>query len=188
PVRRPVDVGELVLGLNCGGSDGWSGITANPALGVASDMVVAGGGRSVRAETPEIYGADDLLLQRATGPDVAGELREVISRWEKHVQLAGESLDNNPSPGNKEGGITTSLEKSLGAVAKGGHAALAAVYEYAEQISQPGFGFMDTPGYDPVSVTGLIAGGANVVVFTTGRGSALGYGLVPVIKVATNTE
>lgn len=188
PVRRPVDVGELVLGLNCGGSDGWSGITANPALGVASDMVVAGGGRSVLAETPEIYGAEDLLLQRATSPDVAGKLREVISRWEKHVQSAGESLDNNPSPGNKEGGITTILEKSLGAVAKGGHAPLAAVYEYAEQISQPGFGFMDTPGYDPVSVTGLIAGGANVVVFTTGRGSALGYGLVPVIKVATNTE
>lgn len=188
PVRRPVAVSELVLGLNCGGSDGWSGITANPALGVASDMVVAGGGRSVLAETPEIYGAEDLLLQRATSPDVAGKLREVISRWEKHVQLAGESLDNNPSPGNKEGGITTILEKSLGAVAKGGHAPLAAVYEYAEQISQPGFGFMDTPGYDPVSVTGLIAGGANVVVFTTGRGSALGYGLVPVIKVATNTE
>lgn len=185
--REDFDLSKLVLGLNCGGSDGWSGITANPALGVASDMVVARGGASVLAETPEIYGAEDLLLARATEPTVADKLRDIIARWESAVELTGESLDNNPSPGNKEGGITTILEKSLGAVAKGGHAPMSAVYEYAEPIETPGFGFMDTPGYDPVSVTGLIAGGANVVVFTTGRGSALGYGLVPVIKVSTNS-
>lgn len=185
--REEIGVDELVLGLNCGGSDGWSGITANPALGVASDMIVERGGKSVLAETPEIYGAEDLLLNRAASPEVGDKLRRIIERWEKDVEVTGESLDNNPSPGNKEGGITTILEKSLGAVAKGGHSPMTAVYEYAEEIDVPGFGFMDTPGYDPVSVTGLIAGGANVVVFTTGRGSALGYGIVPVIKVSTNS-
>lgn len=187
PVREDIPVSELVLGLNCGGSDGWSGITANPALGVASDMLVARGGKSVLAETPEIYGAEDLLLNRAVSDEVGQKLRDIIARWEADVEVTGESLDNNPSPGNKEGGITTILEKSLGAVAKGGHAPMSAVYEFAEPIDEPGFGFMDTPGYDPVSVTGLIAGGANVVVFTTGRGSALGYGIVPVIKLATNS-
>lgn len=185
--REEVPISELRLGLNCGGSDGWSGITANPALGVASDMLVAAGGRSVLAETPEIYGAEDLLLDRAASPEIADKFRGLIKRWEHEVAATGDSLDNNPSPGNKAGGITTILEKSLGAAAKGGHSPLEAVYDYAEQIDTDGFGFMDTPGYDPVSVTGLIAGGANVVVFTTGRGSALGYGLAPVIKVSTNS-
>ena len=185
--REPIDVSELVLGLNCGGSDGWSGITANPALGHASDLLVAAGGRSVLAETPEIYGAEDLLLERAVNPQVAEKFQSLITRWERDVAASGDSLDNNPSPGNKAGGITTILEKSLGAASKSGHAPLAAVYEYAQAIDVPGLGFMDTPGYDPVSVTGLIAGGANVVVFTTGRGSALGYALAPVIKVSTNT-
>ncbi|QIK73097.1 altronate dehydratase [Propioniciclava coleopterorum] len=184
--REDIGVDELVLGLNCGGSDGWSSLTANPALGVASDLLVAHGGTSVLAETPEIYGAEDLLLGRAE-PATADRLRAIIARWEREIAAAGETLDNNPSPGNKAGGITTILEKSLGAVSKAGHAPLAAVYEYAQRIDTPGLGFMDTPGYDPVSVTGLIAGGANVVVFTTGRGSALGSQLVPVIKVATNT-
>lgn len=188
PEREPISVDQLVLGLNCGGSDGWSGITANPALGVASDMLVSLGGRSVLAETPEIYGAEDLLLNRAASEAVSDRLRSVVARWEERAAATGESLDNNPSPGNKAGGITTILEKSLGAVAKAGHAPLSAVYEYAERISTPGLGFMDTPGYDPVSVTGLIAGGANVVAFTTGRGSALGYGIVPVIKIATNSQ
>lgn len=185
--REEFPVSELRLGLNCGGSDGWSGITANPALGVASDMLVARGGRSVLAETPEVYGAEDLLLSRATSPEIKNKFNSIIETWEESMAQAGDSLDNNPSPGNKAGGLTTILEKSLGAAAKGGHAPLEAVYEYAEEISTPGFGFMDTPGYDPVSVTGLIAGGANVVVFTTGRGSALGYSLVPVIKVSTNS-
>lgn len=185
--REEVPASELVLGLNCGGSDGWSGITANPALGVASDLLVAQGGRSVLAETPEIHGAEQLLLDRATSPEVAAELTRITERWAADAAASGDSLDNNPSPGNKAGGLTTILEKSLGAVAKAGHAPLSAVYEYADRIDTPGLGFMDTPGYDPVSVTGLIAGGATVVVFTTGRGSAIGSALAPVVKVSTNT-
>jgi altronate hydrolase len=186
--REECDVSELVLGLNCGGSDGYSGITANPALGLASDRLVAYGGRSVLAETPEVYGAEHLLTRRAVSRDVGERLLERIDWWRRYAEQGGGTLDNNPSPGNKAGGLTTILEKSLGAVAKGGSAELAAVYRYAEPISVPGFGFMDTPGYDPVSVTGLVAGGANVVVFTTGRGSVLGCKPAPSIKVATNTE
>ncbi len=186
--RVECDVSELVLGLNCGGSDGYSGITANPALGLASDRLVAYGGRSVLAETPEVFGAEHLLTRRAVSREVGRLLLDRIDWWRGYAESGGGTLDNNPSPGNKAGGLTTILEKSLGAVAKGGSAELRAVYQYAERISEPGFGFMDTPGYDPVSVTGLIAGGANVVVFTTGRGSVLGGKPTPVVKVATNTE
>lgn len=186
--RTECDVSELVLGLNCGGSDGYSGITANPALGYASDRLVAYGGRSVLAETPEVFGAEHLLTRRAVGEDVGRRLLDRIEWWRRYAEEGGGSLDNNPSPGNKAGGLTTILEKSLGAVAKAGSAELRAVYQYAEPISEPGLGFMDTPGYDPVSVTGLVAGGANVVVFTTGRGSVLGCKPTPSIKVATNTQ
>jgi altronate hydrolase len=185
--RVECDVSELVLALNCGGSDGYSGITANPALGWASDRLVAYGGTSVLAETPEVYGAEHLLTARAVKPEVAQRLLDRIDWWRGYVAAGGGTLDNNPSPGNKAGGLTTILEKSLGAVAKGGQADLSAVYEYAEPITERGFGFMDTPGYDPVSVTGLVAGGANVVVFTTGRGSVFGCRPTPSIKVATNT-
>ncbi len=185
--RVECDVSELVLGLNCGGSDGYSGITANPALGWASDRLVAYGGTSVLAETPEVYGAEHLLTARATRPRVAKRLLDRIDWWRGYVAAGGGTLDNNPSPGNKAGGLTTILEKSLGAVAKGGQADLTAVYDYAEQITGRGFTFMDTPGYDPVSVTGLVAGGATVVVFTTGRGSVFGCRPTPSIKVATNT-
>ncbi|MCL3859403.1 UxaA family hydrolase [Actinotalea sp. K2] len=186
--REDCDVSELVLGLNCGGSDGYSGITANPALGHASDLLVAYGARSVLAETPEVFGAEHLLTRRAVSREVGQRLLDRIEWWRGYAEQGGGTLDNNPSPGNKAGGLTTILEKSLGAVAKGGSAELAAVYQYAEPISAPGFGFMDTPGYDPVSVTGLVAGGANVVVFTTGRGSVLGCKPSPSIKVATNTQ
>ena len=186
--REPCDVSELVLGLNCGGSDGYSGITANPALGWASDLLVAYGARSVLAETPEVFGAEHLLTRRATSPEVAQKLLDRIEWWKAYTAAGGGTLDNNPSPGNKAGGLTTILEKSLGAVAKAGQSDLAAVYEYAERIDTPGLGFMDTPGYDPVSVTGLIAGGATVVCFTTGRGSVLGAKPTPSIKLATNTE
>jgi altronate hydrolase len=186
--RVPVPVSELVLGLNCGGSDGYSGITANPALGVASDLLVAYGGTSILAETPEIFGAEHLLTSRAVSPAVAERLLERIQWWEAYAAHGGGSLDNNPSPGNKAGGLTTILEKSLGAVAKGGQADLCAVYEYAEQVTTRGLVFMDTPGYDPVSVTGIIAGGATVVCFTTGRGSVFGAKPTPSIKLATNTE
>lgn len=187
--RETVDVSELILALNCGGSDGYSGITANPALGWASDRLVAYGATSVLAETPEVFGAEHLLTRRATQPTVAQRLLDRIEWWKAYAAAGQGSLDNNPSPGNKAGGLTTILEKSLGAVAKGGQADLAAVYEYAEPIApHAGFAFMDTPGYDPVSVTGLVAGGATVVVFTTGRGSVFGSRPAPTIKVATNTE
>lgn len=186
--RQPCDVSELVLGLNCGGSDGYSGITANPALGWASDLLVSYGGRSVLAETPEVFGAEHLLTRRAVSPEVAQKLLDRIEWWKQYAQAGGGTLDNNPSPGNKAGGLTTILEKSLGAVAKAGQSDLAAVYRYAERIDTPGLGFMDTPGYDPVSVTGLIAGGATVICFTTGRGSVLGGKPSPSIKLATNTR
>jgi altronate hydrolase len=186
--RATVPASALVLGLNCGGSDGYSGITANPALGRASDLLVAQGGASVLAETPEVFGAEHLLTRRAVSREVGQRLLDRIAWWHKYVEAGGGTLDNNPSPGNKAGGLTTILEKSLGAVAKGGTAPMSAVYEYAERITSPGFAFMDTPGYDPVSVTGLVAGGATVVCFTTGRGSVLGGKPAPVIKIATNSE
>lgn len=185
--RTPQPLRRLVLALNCGGSDGASGITANPALGVASDLLVRHGATTVLAETPEIYGAEHLLTRRAVRPEVGQQVVDLIRWWEDHVRRHGASIDNNPSVGNKEGGLTTIFEKSLGAVAKGGQAPLAAVYRYAEPIRTPGFCFMDTPGYDPVSMTGLVAGGCNVAVFTTGRGSVYGCKPAPCLKVATNT-
>ena len=185
--RTPVPASELVLGLECGGSDGYSGITANPALGVAADLLVQHGGTAVLGETPEIYGAEHLLTRRATSREVGERLVERIRWWEDYVKRCGASLDNNPAPGNKEGGLTTILEKSLGAVAKGGSQDLSGVYEYAEPITAKGFVFMDTPGYDPVSVTGMVAGGANVVCFTTGRGSVFGSKPAPCLKLATNS-
>jgi altronate hydrolase len=187
-LRRTLQpVSKLILAENCGGSDGNSGITANPALGVASDELVRYGGTSVLAETPEIYGAEHLLTRRAVSPQVGEKLLERIRWWENHARQFNSTIDNNPSFGNKQGGLTTIYEKSLGAVAKGGQSPLAAVYEYAEPISTPGFCFMDTPGYDPVSMTGLVAGGCNVGVFTTGRGSVYGCKPAPCIKVATNS-
>lgn len=186
--REPCDVSELVLGLNCGGSDGYSGITANPALGHASDLLVSYGATSVLAETPEVFGAEHLLTRRAATPQVAERLLARISWWQEYARAGGGTLDNNPSPGNKAGGLTTILEKSLGAVAKAGQSDLTEVYEYAERIDAKGLCFMDTPGYDPVSVTGLIAGGATVVCFTTGRGSVLGAKPTPSIKLSTNSE
>ncbi len=186
--RTDVPARELVLGLECGGSDAYSGISANPALGVAADLLVRQGGTAVLGETPEIYGAEHLLTRRAVTRAVGEQLVARVHWWESYVKSCGASLDNNPSPGNKEGGLTTILEKSLGAVAKGGSSPLAAVYEYAEQVTAKGFVFMDTPGYDPVSVTGMVAGGANVVCFTTGRGSVFGSKPAPCIKLATNSD
>jgi altronate hydrolase len=186
--RSPVCAGELVLGLECGGSDAYSGISANPALGVAADLLVQQGGTAVLGETPEIYGAEHLLTRRAASREVGERLVERILWWERYVSNCGASLDNNPSPGNKAGGLTTIIEKSLGAVAKGGSSNLEAVYEYAESVKAKGLVFMDTPGYDPVSVTGMVAGGANVICFTTGRGSVFGSKPAPCIKIATNSE
>ncbi|MEK6439319.1 UxaA family hydrolase [Pseudonocardia sp. T1-2H] len=186
--RTTVPASELVLGLNCGGSDAYSGITANPALGAAVDLLVCHGGTAVLGETPEIYGAEHLLTRRAVSREVADRLVERIKWWEKYTADNHGSMDNNPSPGNKAGGLTTILEKSLGAVAKGGTTNLTGVYGYAERVTAKGFTFMDTPGYDPVSVTGIVAGGATVMCFTTGRGSVLGCKPTPSLKLATNTD
>ncbi|RJE79015.1 UxaA family hydrolase [Paracoccus sp. JM45] len=184
--RATAGVAHLRIGLQCGGSDGFSGITANPALGVACDMLAAQGASVVLSETPEIFGAERLLLDRAASPDIAGKLLERLDWWQDYAARNGASLDNNPSPGNKAGGLTTILEKSLGAVAKAGGTPLNAVLEYGQTITAAGLNFMDTPGYDPVSVTGQIAGGAQLIVFTTGRGSAFGSKPAPTIKLATN--
>jgi altronate hydrolase/galactarate dehydratase len=186
--RTPAPAAALTVGLQCGGSDGYSGITANPALGVASDMLVAHGGTTILSETPEVYGAEHLLTRRAVSREVGERLIERIRWWEDYTARNGGEMDNNPSPGNKRGGLTTILEKSLGAVAKGGSAPLAGVYKFGEAIATPGFVFMDSPGYDPCSVTGQIASGATLIVFTTGRGSVSGYKPVPCIKLATNSE
>ncbi|MEZ5647620.1 MAG: altronate dehydratase family protein [Alphaproteobacteria bacterium] len=185
--RQSVSVSHLKLGLQCGGSDGFSALTANPALGVASDILVQHGGTAVLSETPEIYGAEHILLSRAVSRDIADKLLERLSWWQAYTSRTGETLDNNPSPGNKEGGLTTILEKSLGAVAKGGTSPLVDVVQFAETLKTSGFVFMDTPGYDPVSVTGQVAGGCNIVCFTTGRGSCFGCKPVPSLKLATNT-
>lgn len=186
--REPIPASELVIGMQCGGSDGYSGITANPALGVASDLVVAQGGTTILSETSEIYGAEHLLTRRARTQEIGEKLISRIRWWEDYCVRNKGELNNNPSPGNKKGGLTTILEKSLGAVAKGGTAPLEGVYLYAEPIDRKGFVFMDSPGYDPCSVTGQVASGANLIVFTTGRGSVSGYKPVPCIKIATNTE
>ncbi len=186
--RTTVSASNLILGTNCGGSDGYSGITANPALGVASDMIVACGGTSILAETTEIYGAEHLLTRRARSRAVAEKLLERIEWWKGYCSNYGEEFDNNPSVGNKAGGLTTIAEKSLGAVSKGGSTALEAVYEYAEPVTQRGFVVMDTPGFDPASVTGIVAGGANLVAFTTGRGSCFGFKPAPSFKIASNSS
>lgn len=185
--RTKCPASELKVALQCGGSDAWSGVTANPALGYACDLLVAQGGTGVLAETPEIYGAEHLLTARAASPEVGERLIGLIDWWEDYTARNKGSMDNNPSPGNKKGGLTTILEKSLGAAAKGGTTPLTGVYKYAEEVRARGFTFMDSPGYDPASVTGQIAGGCNLVCFTTGRGSAFGSKPAPTVKVATNS-
>ena len=186
--RETVPASHLLLALQCGGSDGYSGISANPALGAAVDLLVRHGGSAILSETPEIYGAEHLLTRRAVTREVGEKLIRRIKWWEEYTARNGNEMNNNPSPGNKAGGLTTILEKSLGAVAKGGTTNLVDVYEYAEAVTARGFVYMDTPGYDPVSATGQIAGGANLVCFTTGRGSAYGCKPAPSLKLATNTR
>ena len=178
---------DLILALECGGSDGYSGISANPALGAAADLLVLNGGTACLGETPEVYGAEHLLTRRAVSPDVGQKLVDRIQWWEQYTKANHAEMNNNPAPGNKAGGLTTILEKSLGAVAKGGTTNLVDVYEYAQPITEKGFVFMDTPGYDPASITGMVAGGANITCFTTGRGSVFGGKPVPSLKLATNT-
>ncbi len=186
--RETVSARHLTVGLQCGGSDGFSAISANPAVGAAVDLLVAEGGTAILSETPEIYGAEQLLLARTPDSAVAARLRRFIDWWTAHARADGGTLDNNPSAGNKEGGIMTILEKSLGAVAKAGSTPLRAVYKYAEPVTLPGLVFMDSPGYDPMSATGQVAGGANLVCFTTGRGSCFGCAPAPSVKISTTTE
>lgn len=185
--RTPQPISALNVALQCGGSDGWSGVTANPALGLAVDELVRHGGTAVLSETTEIYGAEHLLTRRAVNAQVADKLLGQVRWWEEHTRRLNIEIDNNPSPGNKAGGLTTIYEKSLGAVAKGGNTPLTAVYAYAEPITERGMVFMDTPGYDPVSATGQVSGGCNLIVFTTGRGSVFGFKPAPSIKIATNS-
>ena len=186
--RHLVPASHLVLALECGGSDAYSGISANPALGVAVDLLVKNGGTAILSETPEIYGAEHLLTRRAVNRDVGEKLVQYIRWWEEHTASLGGEINNNPTPGNKAGGLTTILEKSLGAAAKGGTTNLMEVYGYAEPVAAKGLVFMDTPGYDAVSVTGMVAGGANIICFTTGRGSVCGFKPAPTLKLASNTE
>ncbi len=186
--RETVPASELMLALQCGGSDGYSGITANPALGAAVDILVRHGGTAILSETPEIYGAEHLLTRRAATPEVGQKLVDLIHWWEDYTVRNRGEMNKNPSPGKMGGGLTRILYKSLGAAAMGGTTVLNDVYRYAEQVKTKGFVFMDTPGYDPVSATGQVAGGANILAFTTGRGSAYGCKPTPSIKLATNSE
>ncbi|KAA5545319.1 altronate dehydratase [Roseiconus nitratireducens] len=187
-VRSPADASSLCIAVECGGSDGYSGITANPAIGAVSDRVVACGGTSIISETTELYGAEHLLCERSRSPEVAQKLIDRLHWWQQHVAHYGGELDNNPSVGNKAGGLTTITEKSLGAVSKSGTTALEAVYDYAQRVTARGLTVMDTPGFDPASVTGKVAGGANLVLFSTGRGSCFGCKPTPVIKIASNSD
>jgi altronate dehydratase len=186
--RTNIPVSELTVALQCGGSDSYSGITANPALGFASDMIIDHGGTTLLSETPEIYGAEHLLFEKSSNEKNIEKLNKQIEWWKKYVASNDSTLDNNPSPGNKKGGLTTILEKSLGAVSKAGNRNMVDVLDYAEQVKTKGFNFMNSPGYDPVSVTGQVASGANVICFTTGRGSCFGFKPTPSIKIATNTN
>jgi altronate hydrolase len=186
--RTPQPMSKILLGTNCGGSDAFSGISANPALGYASDLVVRSGGTSVLAEIPECMGAEHLLTRRAVDEATGRKVIDVMNWYQEYLRRFGGSWDDNPSPGNKAGGITNVCEKSLGAVAKGGTTALSGVFAYAERINRPGFVLMNTPGYDPVSLTGIAAGGSNMICFTTGRGTGIGFPVVPVIKISTNSR
>ena len=185
--RVTVPASELTVALQCGGSDGYSGVSANPALGAASDLLVRHGGTVILSETPETYGAEHLLTRRAVSQEVGEKLVGLMRWWEDYTRQQGAEMNANPSPGNKAGGLTTILEKSLGAMAKAGSTNLVDVVRYAEEVKARGFVFMDTPGYDPVAATGQVAGGANLVCFTTGRGSVFGCKPAPSIKLATNT-
>lgn len=186
--RQTLPVSHLTLGLECGGSDAFSGLTANPALGAAVDILVAKGGTAILGETTEIYGTEQFLARRAIRPEVGRKILDVVNWWRNHTRMHESEINNNPSPGNKAGGLTTILEKALGAVAKAGATPLLDVYPYAAPVRSKGLVFMDTPGYDPVSITGMVAGGANMICFTTGRGSVLGCKPVPVVKLASNSR
>ncbi|WP_165855782.1 UxaA family hydrolase [Marinobacter sp. JSM 1782161] len=185
--RQPVSASHLKIGLECGGSDGFSGISANPALGAAMDILVRHGGTAILSETPEIHGVEFMLTRRAVSRDVGQKLLDRLAWWEDYTRGHSGQFNGVVGPGNQAGGLANIFEKSLGSAMKGGTTPLQAVYEYAEPIDSNGFVFMDSPGYDPVAVTGQIASGANLICFTTGRGSMFGSKPAPTIKLASNT-
>ena len=186
--KEEFPLSELIVGTECGGSDPTSGLAANPAIGAMSDLVVQAGGTSILSETSEFIGAEHILARRAINKEVHDRIYEITSRFEAHFHAVGEDVrQGNPSPGNKAGGITTLEEKSLGCIHKGGHSPINAVYDYAKQVeSKQGLVIMDTPGNDPSSVAAMVAGGAQVVVFSSGRGTPTGNPIVPVIKITGN--
>jgi altronate hydrolase len=185
--RSPVPASHLKIGLECGGSDGFSGITANPALGAAMDILVRHGGTAILSETPEIHGVEFMLTRRAITPAVGQKLLDRLAWWERYAAGQNAQFNGVVGHGNQAGGLANIFEKSLGSAMKGGTTPLRAVYEYAEPIDEPGFVFMDSPGYDPVACTGQIASGAQLICFTTGRGSMFGSKPAPTIKLASNT-
>jgi altronate dehydratase large subunit len=187
--REEFDISELIVGTNCGGSDPTSGLASNPVVGNLSDRLVDLGSTSILCETTEFIGAEHILAKQAATPEIADQIYTIIKRYEDHLTNVGESLRNgNPSPGNKAGGITTLEEKSLGCIHKGGHRPIVEVFDYAQSPTRKGLVIMDTPGYDIASVTGVAAGGAQVMVFTTGRGSPTGNPIMPVIKITANKQ
>lgn len=187
--REEADITELIIGLECGGSDAWSGITANPSIGAFSDMIVKDGGTSILAETTEAIGAEHILAANAINDKVKTKFLETVHKYEERIKATGEDIRSaNPTPGNMEGGLTTLEEKSLGCIKKGGNTPLKEVLSYAQPPSEKGFVFMDTPGYDVESVCGLAAGGAQIILFSTGKGSPTGSPVAPVIKIGTNPK
>lgn len=185
--KEEFDIAELIVGTECGGSDPTSGIASNPVVGNLSDRLIDLGATSILSETTEFIGAEHILVEQAASPEIGQQILDIIKRYEDHIKNVGESLRNgNPSPGNKAGGITTLEEKSLGCIHKGGHRPIVEVIDYAEMPTKRGLVIMDTPGYDVASVTGMVAGGCQVVVFTTGRGTPTGNAITPVIKITAN--
>ena len=186
--KEEFPLSELIVGTECGGSDPTSGLAANVLIGQLSDLMVREGGTSILSETTEFIGAEHILARRAATPEVRERIFEIVHRYEEALRLVGEEVrEGNPSPGNKTGGITTLEEKSLGCIHKGGHSPVNAVYDYAKQVApKSGLVIMDTPGNDPSSVAAMVAGGAQVVVFSTGRGTPTGNPIAPVIKITGN--
>lgn len=188
-VMEEADINELIIGLECGGSDAWSGITANPSIGAFSDLIVEDGGTSILAETTEAIGAEHILAGSAINQEVREQFLSIVRNYEQRIKETGEDIRSaNPTPGNMAGGLTTLEEKSLGCIKKGGSTPLKEVLSYSQSPSEKGFVFMDTPGYDVESVCGLAAGGAQIVLFSTGKGSPTGSPIVPVIKIGTNPK
>ena len=184
--REGIPISELIIGLKCGGSDGFSGITANPVVGVFSDRLVAEGGTTILTEVPEMFGAETILMNRCENREIFDKTVRLINDFKAYFTDHGQPVYENPSPGNKEGGITTLEEKSLGCTQKAGHATVVDVLKYGEQVKRKGLNLLESPGNDLVASTALVMSGAHIVLFTTGRGTPFGSP-VPTVKISTNT-